>query len=114
MPTIRPREGYYGRQPGVEARLRTDDHWSVDRLTGLWLMNAGFGSRVRDFGPFARHGLLTDMDSATDWVLGPNGWALDFDGANDVVVMSNPMASWGADGITILAGIAPDTGTDYD
>lgn len=38
------------------------------------------------------NGTLTNMDAATDWALSGPGYALDFDGVNDVVTASTPIA----------------------
>jgi len=53
-------------------------------LVAGYLMNDGRGSsKVEDISGNGNHGALTNMDPKTDWVGGPNGWALDFDGNND-------------------------------
>jgi hypothetical protein len=54
-------------------------------LVGYWALNEGAGAKVFDAVAF-RHGVLTNMDPATDWVPTPYGWGLDFDGSNDYVL----------------------------
>jgi len=48
------------------------------------------GSRLFDFSPYKNHGLLTNMDPNTDWVLREKQYALDFDGTNDLVNFGSP------------------------
>jgi len=55
-----------------------------DGLVGWWLFNEGAGSRLNDIAG-RNHGVLTNMDPATDWVGSIHGAALDFDGNNDYV-----------------------------
>ena len=43
------------------------------------------GATLRDVSGYRHNGTLTTMDLATDWVVTPLGWALDFDGTNDYV-----------------------------
>jgi len=70
-----------------------------DGLVGAWCPSLGpSGYTLLDRSGRGRHGALTNMDAASDWVSAPGGWALDFDGVNDYVVldsqsnlMSNPL-----------------------
>ena len=60
-------------------------------LVGCWVMNEGTGDLVCDLSGHGNHGCLSNMDPPTDWVAGPFGSALDFDGVNDhVEVADNP------------------------
>lgn len=43
------------------------------------------GGTLYDHAGRALHGTLTNMDPATDWVVGERGYALDFDGTDDYV-----------------------------
>lgn len=52
-------------------------------MVGCWLMNEGTGDKIGDLSGNQRHGTLTNMDSATDWVAGKDGWALNFDEVNN-------------------------------
>jgi len=54
-------------------------------LVGCWLFNEGVGGRLFDLSGNGNHAVLTNMDPATDWVGGPDGWALDLDGSNDYI-----------------------------
>jgi hypothetical protein len=55
-------------------------------VRGLWLPNAGVqGATLFDWSGYAKHGTLTNMDPATDWVGGRYGHELDLDGVNDRV-----------------------------
>jgi hypothetical protein len=60
-------------------------HPLAQGLPGGWLMNEGSGGSVYDLSGQGTHGIMTNMDPATDWVTGPDGWAVDFDGSNDHV-----------------------------
>ncbi len=46
------------------------------------------GIRLHDFSRSVNWGTLTNMDAATDWVVGGGQYALDFDGVNDYVLTS--------------------------
>ncbi len=55
-------------------------------LVGAWCPSLGpSGNILIDRSGYGNHGTLTNMDAATDWVGGRYGWALDFDGIDDVV-----------------------------
>lgn len=41
------------------------------------------GATLFDVGGKHIHGTLTEMDPATDWIVGRPGWGLDLDGSND-------------------------------
>lgn len=47
--------------------------------------NEGCGDKVYDVSGQNNHGTLTGMDPYTDWVAGNDGFALDFDGSDDLV-----------------------------
>jgi hypothetical protein len=58
----------------------------IDGLVGAWCPSLGpSGYTLLDRSGRGRHGTLTNMDAASDWVIAPGGWALDFDGVNDNV-----------------------------
>lgn len=53
---------------------------------GAWAPCLGpSGLVLRDWSGFGRHGTLTTMDAASDWVIDSGRYALDFDGTNDTV-----------------------------
>lgn len=57
-----------------------------ESLVGCWVPQMGpTGDRLLDLSGCNNHGTLTNMDPATDWVPGPDGWALDLDATNDCV-----------------------------
>lgn len=61
---------------------------------GAWCPSLGSsGSRLHDYSRRMNWGTLTNMDPATDWVVSGGAYALDFDGADDVVTV--PAASSG-------------------
>lgn len=45
------------------------------------------GLTLRDWSGYGNHGVLTNMTADSDWVAGNGRYALDFDGANDYVVV---------------------------
>ncbi len=57
----------------------------ADDLLACWPFWEGMGDTLQDVVSDDQ-GTLTNMDSATDWVPAENGWGLDFDGGDDVVV----------------------------
>jgi len=65
-------------------------------LVGCWTMQEGGGSTVYDLSGHGNHGTLTNMDPATDWVVGPYGRALDFDGSDDYVNVAGAARTLGA------------------
>jgi hypothetical protein len=57
---------------------------------GAWAPSLGAtGGRLFDHSLFGNHGTLTDMDPASDWVVSGGKGALDFDGTNDYVLVSD-------------------------
>lgn len=59
-------------------------------LVGAWIPSLGpTGNTLFDVSGFRNHGTLTNMEPATDWVIGGNsrlpGYALNFDGTNEHV-----------------------------
>ena len=78
-------------------------------LIGAWLLNEGTGGTAYDGTGNGNAGTLTAMDSATDWVGGRDGWALDFDGSDDYILVSDYQANMknpikAADAVTIVIG----------
>ena len=83
MGIITPEE-YYRQKPPPGTQLNRN-HPLAAGLVGAWLMNEGSGLYTYDLSGFGNHGTLTNMDPATDWVAGPDGYALDFDGGDDYI-----------------------------
>ena len=79
-------------------------------LVGCWLMNEGTGERVFDHSGYGNHGLMTNMDAATDWVQSPHGGALDFDGSDDYIYFGDA-AVLQPDAWTIVATVRITTAT---
>lgn len=55
----------------------------------VWHGSPGLGPTgltLFDQSGFGNNGVLTNMEPATDWVMSPDGYALDFNGGNDRVV----------------------------
>lgn len=64
-------------------------HPLAQGLVGSWLFYEGGGGTVYDLSGGGNNGALTNMDPGTDWVGGSEGWALDFDGSDDHVLIAN-------------------------
>lgn len=84
------------------------------------LFNEGVGSeRVYDLTRGRMHGTLTNMVAASDWTPGRDGWAMDFDGSNDHVLLSSsadgtPLDAGGHGEWSIAAWVYPTTtGSEY-
>jgi len=71
------------RKPNMPRLRPLGSHWSTTGLVGFWLFHEGAGGVVHDLTGYGNHGTLTNMDPATDWVVGEHGPALDFDGSDD-------------------------------
>jgi len=63
-------------------------HPDAQGLISRWLVHEGIGLRLYDLSPYGNDGILTNMDEF-DWVVGRDGWALDFDGSDDHISMGN-------------------------
>ena len=62
-------------------------------LVGCWVPSLGAsGYRLIDRSGNNNHGVLTNMDPATDWVPSGGKLALDFDGSDDRVLLSDSQA----------------------
>jgi hypothetical protein len=72
--------------PNITDHQRLDrGHWMLQDCV-LWLpMCDGGGSTCFDWSGRGNNGTLTNMDPATDWVIGDTGRAIDFDGSNDTI-----------------------------
>ena len=67
--------------------LRLDPRDSINEgLVGWWPMQDRGGAIAWDVSGYGNHGILTNMDPATDWVAGQNGYALNVDGSNEYVL----------------------------
>lgn len=72
-------------EPSLGAQINLS-HLNAKSLSLFWLFNEGSGQTVYDLSLNERNGTLTNMDE-TDWVPGRDGWALEFDGSNDHVII---------------------------
>lgn len=56
----------------------------LDGIVACWSPSLGVsGNRLLDRSGYCNHGTLTNMDPPNDWVRGPVGVSLDYDGVND-------------------------------
>jgi len=79
-------------KPPRGARLNLS-HPLARGLIGCWLFNEGTGDIVHDSstnkkGNVNNDGIMLNMYPATDWVAGKDGFALDFDGVDDEIQIS--------------------------
>lgn len=68
----------------------TQIYWSQSSsigLIGFWLLNEGSGNVVSDLSGSGSDGTLTNMTPLTAWIPGKDGYALEFDGTNDRIVI---------------------------
>ena len=91
------------------ARFGHVNHPRYRGCVGHWLLNDGGGLVAFDVSGFRNDGTLTNMDPGTDWVGGPHGWALDFDGADDVVAVTQRPSINDLDTLTIAVWVYPRT-----
>jgi hypothetical protein len=73
-----------------KSEARPEWGWAWDGLVGLWVPRLGpTGVTLWDLSGYGSDGTLTNMDPATDWVVGGEGWALDFAGGSEEVIIAN-------------------------
>lgn len=70
-------------QPSVGYQINLA-HPDAQGLIGRWLLHEGLGLKAYDLSPYGNDGTLTNMDES-NWVVGRDGWALDFDGSGDFI-----------------------------
>ncbi|HLD81232.1 MAG TPA: LamG-like jellyroll fold domain-containing protein [archaeon] len=73
-------------------------HWSLDEAAG---------TTAADSSGNGNDGTLTFMDPATDWVVGQERGALDFDGADDYVAVGDDDSLDATTGLTLVAWVKP-------
>ncbi len=74
-----------------------------DGLVGLWAPLLGpAGLTLFDWSRLGDHGALTNMDSGSDWITSPRGYALNFDGSNDRVEVDKQYALSNSDAFTVV------------
>lgn len=89
--TQRSRPSYAQGYARSAAQAANPGLWN--RLAGAWFPSLGpTGERLNDLSGHDNHGALTSMDAATDWILGDDGYVLDFDGSNDYVAVQRQFA----------------------
>lgn len=72
------------------------NHPQYRGCVGHWIMHENGGLTAYDISGYGHNGTLTNMNSATDWVPGQWGPALDFDGANDFILVAMTLPTKGA------------------
>lgn len=79
---------------GRKVGLAIFDRWHKGLTQGLVCylspaITGPTGLQLLDLSGQNNHGTLTNMDAPTDWVLDRHGYAIDFDGTNDRVLLAN-------------------------
>jgi hypothetical protein len=100
--------GYNGSLGSIAIRNLDDD---IDGdLVGWWKLNESSGVTAHDSAG-SKDGVLGHMDSSTDWVDGTLGNALNFDGTDDRVRVTEEVIPDGASAYTAMAWFQYDTAT---
>lgn len=84
-------------------------------LVGIWVPAIGHQgiTTLRDWSPFKNNGTLTGGMDNSDWVIGRNGYALDFDGTNDYIDIGTPAVLNLLTALSVLAWVrVPTVGVD--
>lgn len=71
----------FNREPSVGYQINLG-HPVAQGLIVMWLFNENLGSKAYDLSPYNNDATLITMQE-DDWVIGPTGIALDFDGSSD-------------------------------
>ena len=83
-------------------------------LVGYWSFNEGTSTIATDFSGNGNHGTLTNM-SASNWVNGMRGKALDFIDSDDYVSVANPTSfNFGTADFAIATWVRRDVAGDED
>lgn len=85
-------------------------------LVGAWVPALGpTGITLRDVSGFSKHGTLTNMDPATDWIIGGNprmpGYSLDFGADDDRVPCGDFSQIVGTAPFSVMVWFKTDTAT---
>ena len=98
---IAPSLKRYARNAGESAH---PELWNG--LVGAWVPALGVqGGTLFDISGRGNHGTLTNMDPATDWVVGGNGVALRTDGVNESISCGQNVGTLGASTLSFWAYI---------
>jgi len=100
----------YYENPSANSESSVSDTFirEIDGLNASWHFDEGEGTTAYDTSGNDNDGTLTNMDSATDWIDGKYGKALDFDGSNDYVNCGNDESLNITDAITVEAWVKPE------
>lgn len=83
--------------------IHKENDWAKQGLVGHWCpsVTGATGTDLLDLSGQNNKGTLTNMDAPTDWVQTEKGLALDFDGANDQVLINDAPALNPTNAITV-------------
>jgi hypothetical protein len=81
-------------------------------LIGEWHFDEGSGTTAIDSSGNSNDGTLKNMDPATAWVEGKNGYAVAFDATDDYIDCGNDDSLSINDALTIVAWVKPDAIAD--
>ncbi len=81
-------------------------------FSGAWVPALGVtGNTLFDVSGRRNHGILTNMDPATDWIIDEGGYALSYDGANDHIDMGDVLGFERTDPFSIVIAVKSATAT---
>ena len=105
-------------QAEIKANMYKELSGSESNLVAYYNFNDGSGTTLTDLTSNSNDGTMNNMDGSSDWVsntLYGQDKALDFDGSNDYVVISENSAHKPSSALTLSAWIYIDdwTNTDY-
>ena len=97
----------YNQKP-LLGTLINGGHPLAKGLVGAWILNENSGNTVFDLSGNRNHGIFGAGAASPTWISGRTGSALDFDGTNDYVEMSDYNFLNGLNGFTISVRIKSD------
>lgn len=104
-----PRPSYHNGFAPRNGVARYPDLWR-DRVLALCARLGPTGLRVVDWSPGRQNGELTNMQVGTSWIV-EDGYALDFDGADDYLSVPHTQALSLSDAWTIAGWVKPNSPT---
>ncbi len=101
----------------IKANMYSELSGLENNLAAYYPMNYGSGTTIIDNSSNSNNGTMTNMDGSSDWVsnaLFGQNYALDFDGSNDYIIVSDDNSLDNDNYITISMWINAETITNKD
>ena len=101
----------------IKANMYSELSGLENNLAAYYPMNYGSGTTITDNSSNSNNGTMTNMDGSSDWVsnaLFGQNYALDFDGSNDYIIVSDDNSLDNDNYITISMWINAETITNKD